>query len=198
MTAGPQLRNESAHSGYSLRSARKFGNELRASAFGGCGPHGLFKTEIQNSGRGLRRTGTSGLADARSGPSRGEAAARCALRAQIQNSRFKITRSVHAWQIRMPGKPAAERTGLRRRGAALRQGGAAAGCRSCRTDFTGNHLNHTRRAAARRCPTASPAPAKSTVPEMIRTDKSLPNPRQASFLASYLIFFRTAADQQPQ
>ena len=42
-----------------------------------------------SSGSGLRRTRTSGLADARSGPSRGEAAARCGF-AEAANSAFKI------------------------------------------------------------------------------------------------------------
>ena len=62
--------------------------------------------------RGLRRTHTSG-------PSRGEAAARCALRAQIQNSIFKI-------QNYALGLQPAERAPVRQRTASLRRREAAA------------------------------------------------------------------------
>ena len=71
------------------------------------------------SGRNLRRTRTSGHADARCGPSRGEAAARCTLRAQIHHSRFKIRRVSYGFGTQL-AKRSYERTQKRTRDAGLR------------------------------------------------------------------------------
>ena len=62
---------------------------------------------------------------------------------KIQNSIFKISRGMDSTQ----GKPAAERTGLRPEGAALRPG-AAAGCRSLRDRFCLQALSPKPEAAA--------------------------------------------------
>ena len=96
-----------------------------------CGPQcqSGHKFKIQNYRFGSRLAKCPHERTRVSGPSRGEAAARTAFarpKFMIQNSIFKISCSTEP-----RGSPAAERTGLRRRGAALRQG-AAAGCWSLR------------------------------------------------------------------
>ena len=99
---------------------RRRGAVLRLRATAGC--------RSTHSGRGLRKARTSGrLSGCESGPSRGEAAARCALAGA--NSKFTATRRIDSAR----GEPAAERTGLRRRGAALRPGAAAGCCGSDRS-----------------------------------------------------------------
>ena len=79
---------------------------------------------ILNSGRSLRRNRSSGRRSGREMRAFAGAKLRPAapVRAQIQHSIFKISYSIESYD-----EPAAERTGVRRGGAALRPG-AAAGC----------------------------------------------------------------------
>ena len=132
----------------------------------------LLHSKFKCPGCSLRSGRTSGRGT-RCGPSPGKAAARCALRAQIilQNESHVFHLRAAACGVRAssatncgppPGggcgplgpngpiptrdKPAAERTGLRRRGAVLRPGRLRAADR-CAIDFAGKHFHPNLRAA---------------------------------------------------
>ncbi len=138
------------------RSLRRRGAALRQGSAAGCGTRSGCKFKIPDSK--LRNRGAACGGIARSSPAgrelRASAAPGCAplrflLEPQIQHSRFKMNRSADACGIDFfRGSLAAERTGLRREGAALRRG-AAAGCRSLcdriyRQSFRPNKLRPAR------------------------------------------------------
>ena len=90
----PSLRDKQTPSGCSLRSARIFGYELRASAAGGCGPLGPIGPILTQNQPAAERTGLLS-SSARLQPSaqgRLRAAAPYGRKFRIQNSKFKMTR----------------------------------------------------------------------------------------------------------
>ena len=194
MTAGPQLRNESAHSGCSLR-----GTHVRVRTAGLRNPQAAARTAFSRPKFKIRGAACEGPAQAdlrtRGAGLRGaklRPVAPCGHKFRIQNSRFKIADRTAACGGHARSEPAGRelrasaaprlRPADLLRGRYLHKVSPQPSGRACNVEeqpsarerlraanryaieFAGNHLNQTRRAAARRCPTASPRPCKKYGP----------------------------------